>query len=118
MGLFSSKSSSTSTTYNQSAQSSGSIGDLSSDNTIAGGDINYNPVGLVGEELQTILNQNQSLFDATVAAVQKSAETAINTAASAYQDATGTTKNFFESVKPIALYGALAVVAVYALKGK
>lgn len=116
MGLFSSKSSSTSTTYNQSAQSSGTIGDLSSGNTIIGGD--YNPNGLSDDNLAMVLGQNQNLLEKTISTVQNTAEIAINTAASAYADATGTTKNLFEGMKPLAMYAAIALVAYALLKGK
>lgn len=118
MGLFSSKSSSTSTTYNQSAQSSGTIGDLSTDNIITGGDYTYAPDGLSDENLGALLTHEQSLFEAAVGSVHKSAEQAINTAADAYADATGTTKNLFESLKPFALYATTGIVLYYLLKGK
>ena len=58
MGLFSSKSKSSSTTYNESKQSSGTIGDLSSDNLITGGDLYME--GLSGQNLSNILENNQT----------------------------------------------------------
>ncbi len=131
MGLFSSKSSSSSTTHNQSSQLSGTIGDLSTDNVVAGGDysVSYNPKGLAGSELNAVLSNNQTLldktidvtkesFDSLVAAVQQSTETAINTAATAYADATGTTKSLFDNLKPFAFYGLIGFVFWAIMKGK
>lgn len=116
MGLFSSKSKSSSTTTNYSEQLSGTIGDLSSGNQIIGGD--YTPVGLSDENLAEVLNHEQSLFETVVSSVHKSAETAINTAATAYADATGTTKNLFDSLRPFAMYATVCLVFYYLMKGK
>lgn len=118
MGLFSSKSSSTSTTYNQSAQSSGSVGDLSDNNLIAGGDIYQE--GLSGENLQGILANNESVFDKSIQSIQTLAKNAIETTGKSYADAYSGSQNessrFFDALRPFAVIAG--IVAIFYLWGK
>lgn len=136
MGLFSSKSSSTSTTYNQSAQSSGTIGDLSNDNQISSGDIINE--GLTGDNLKNILDSNESvlskglefleatiasnqkLADKTISSSQTSAANAIEATGAAYADAysgsTAESSRFFDALRPFAVIAG--IVAIFYFWGK
>lgn len=136
MGLFSSSSKSTSTTYNQSSQSSGTIGDLSSDNQIASGDIVNE--ALTGENLQNILDSNetvlskgleflketiesnQKLTDKSITSSQTSASNAIKATGEAYADAysgsTAESSRFFDALRPFAVISG--IVAIFYFWGK
>lgn len=130
MGLFGggSKSSSSSTTnYNDSSKNAtGTVGDLSSDNKITSGD--YYESGLTGENLDRLMSSydkqvdsnndlineinenNQSLFEKLVSSVQKTTETAITETGDAYAESKSELRNFVDSVRPIALYAAIAAI--------
>ncbi|MGN1091200.1 MAG: hypothetical protein ACI4RJ_01735, partial [Alphaproteobacteria bacterium] len=66
MGLFSSSSKSSSTTYNQSQQMSSTFGDLAHDNLAAAGDLSIYTEGLAGENLQMIFDNNSAVLEKTV----------------------------------------------------
>lgn len=130
MGLFGggSKSTTNSTTnYNDSSKNaSGTVGDLSSDNKITSGD--YYESGLTGENLDRVMSSydkqvdsnnelindinesNQSLFEKLVASVQKTTESAITETGNAYAESKSELRNFVDSVRPIALYAAIAAI--------
>ncbi len=123
MGLFSSKSKSSSTTYNESKQSSGTIGDLSSDNLITGGDLYME--GLSGQNLSNILENNQTtltsaldsnedLIGQSLKSFQTLTETAINSTGKAYSDAYSGSQNessrFFDSLRPFAVIAGAVLI--------
>ena len=130
MGLFGggSKSTTNSTTnYNDSSKNaSGTVGDLSSDNKITSGD--YYESGLTGENLDRVMSSydkqvdsnnelindinesNQSLFEKLVVSVQKTTESAITETGNAYAESKSELRNFVDSVRPIALYAAIAAI--------
>ena len=132
MGLFSSKSKSTTNLTDYSTNLETSIGDLSSGNKIVTGD--YVEQGLVGENLNSLLgtveNLNQSNLDALndiygstnsafekmVATVQKTSETAITETGEAYAESKSELRNFIDAVRPIALYGAIASIFYFIFK--
>lgn len=114
MGLFSSKSSSKSTSNytDQSKATSGTIGDLSSNNVIVTGD--YSIDGL-----------NQEMAEQFISSIKDLAGEAINQTASAYSGANASivatsdqTRSFLSSLQPIALIaaGAFAIWAVWGHK--
>lgn len=130
MGLFSSKSSSKSTTTNQttntytdkSVTTSGTIGDLSEGNIIAGG--NATITGYSAEETKDIID---GVLEATISAITDSVEgiknvtgQAITQVQSAYSGANDAilesqneTKATLNSLKPYAFYAMLAVIAYF-----
>lgn len=130
MGLFGggSKSTTNSTTnYNDSSKNaSGTVGDLSSDNKITSGD--YYESGLTSENLDRVMasydkqvdsnnelindinENNVNLFEKLVASVQKTTESAIAETGNAYAESKSELRNFVDSVRPIALYAAIAAI--------
>lgn len=130
MGLFGggSKSTTNSTTnYNDSSKNaSGTVGDLSSDNKITSGD--YYESGLTSENLDRVMasydkqvdsnnelindinENNVNLFEKLVASVQKTTESAITETGNAYAESKSELRNFVDSVRPIALYAAIAAI--------
>lgn len=128
MGLFSSKSKSSSTTTNNtsytdnSATVSGTVGDLSKGNLIAGGDAVMN--GYTAEETKDILDATLAYIDKAVDGIKETTGTAINQIQSAYSGATESivesqneTKALLNSLRPYALYATLAAV-IYFIYGK
>lgn len=131
MGLFSSKSKSSSSTTTNYADNStdinnaASLGALSHDNNVigAGGSYTYNEQGLTGENLGFVLGYSESLYDKayntlsqTINSVQKSAETAINAAGDAYAESDNELRNTIDGLRPIALYAAIAAVVYFIFK--
>ena len=132
MGLFSSKSKSTTNLTDYSTNVESSIGDLSSDNKIVTG--NYYEQGLVGENLSALLgtvenlnklnvdavndlyNSSKGAFDKMVETVQKTSETAITETGEAYAESKSELRNFIDAVRPIALYGAIASIFYFIFK--
>lgn len=132
MGLFSSKSKSTTNLTDYSTNLETSIGDLSSGNKIVTGD--YVEQGLVGENLSALLgtvenlnklnvnavndlyNSSKGAFDKMVETVQKTSETAITETGEAYAESKSELRNFIDAVRPIALYGAIAAIFYFIFK--
>ena len=132
MGLFSSKSKSTTNLTDYSNNVESSIGDLSSNNKIVTGD--YVEQGLVGENLTSLLgtvenlnklnvdavnnlyNSSKGAFDKMVETVQKTTETAITETGEAYAESKSELRNFIDAVRPIALYVAIASVFYFIFK--
>lgn len=116
MGLFSSKSKSSSTTnlydYSQNAATEGSIGDFSNDNKIISA-AEYVESGLVGENLDRVLDSVDNLAtynNMIVDAVQSTAAKAIEETGNAYAESKNQLRNIIDAVQPIALYAAIAAV--------
>lgn len=114
--------SSSSTDYNITDNSSSNsqattIGDLSSDNKITYGD--YVEQGLVGENLDMVLNAITSTTNKTVDTVQSTAADAIEATGQAYAESKSELRNFIDAVRPIALYAAIAATFYFIFwKGK
>ena len=137
MGLFSSKSKSTTNLTDNSKNIESSIGDLSHDNKLVTGD--YYEQGLVGENLDSVLSTVETLnkdniagqldlyaetsqsitdtFKEMVATVQKTSETAIEETGEAYAESKSELRNFIDAVRPIALYVAIAGVFYFVFMG-
>lgn len=124
MGLFSSKSSSKSTTTNQttntytdkSVTTSGTIGDLSTGNVIAGGDV----TGYSAEETNKIINSALDSVMSVVEGIKDTTTKAITQVQSAYSGANNAilesqneTKATLNSLKPYAFYLLLGAVAYF-----
>ena len=124
MGLFSSKSSSKSTTTNQttntytdqSMTTSGTIGDLSTGNTIAGGNV----TGYSAEETNKIINSTLDTVMSVVDGIKDVTGKAITQVQSAYSGANDSimesqneTKATLNSLKPYAFYLLLGAVAYF-----
>lgn len=124
MGLFSSKSSSKSTTTNQttntytdkSVTTSGTIGDLSTGNVIAGGDV----TGYSAEETTKIINTALDSVMSVVEGIKDTTGKAITQVQSAYSGANNAilesqneTKATLNSLKPYAFYLLLGAVAYF-----
>lgn len=124
MGLFSSKSKSkstttTNTTYtDQSAKISSTIGDLSKNNVIAGGDAVINGYSA---------DDTKSIIDAAIGNIKETSTAALNQVASAYSGANtsilesqNATKAFLASFKPYAFYAMVAAIVyfIFDRKGK
>ena len=126
MGLFSSSSKSKSTTTNNtsytdnSKTTSGTIGDLSTGNTIAGGDV----IGYSAEETTKIINSALDSVIAVVDGIKDTTGKAITQVQSAYSGANNAilesqneTKATLNSLKPYAFYLLIGAV-VYFVWGK
>lgn len=126
MGLFSSKSKSSSKTTNNttytdnSTTTSGTIGDLSTGNVIAGGDV----TGYSAEETTKIINTALDSVMAVVDGIKDTTGKAINQVQSAYSGANtailesqNETKATLNSLKPYAFYLLIGAV-VYFVWGK
>lgn len=116
MGLFSSKSKSSSTTqlydYSQNATTEGAIGDFSSNNKIISAG-EYVESGLVGENLDRVLDSVDNLAtynNMIVDAVQSTAAKAIEETGNAYAESKNQLRSIIDAVQPIALYTAIAAV--------
>ena len=124
MGLFSSKSKSkstttTNTTYtDQSSKVSGTVGDLSKNNVIAGGDAVINGYSA---------DDTKSIIDAAIDNIKETSTAALNQVASAYSGANNSilesqnaTKAFLASFKPYAFYAMVAAIVyfIFDRKGK
>ncbi len=133
MGLFSSKSKSSSSTTTNYADNStdinnaATIGALSSANKVLGAGSSYVEQGITGENLEYVLgtvenlnNDNSSLlsqtFDKAVYSVQKSAEKAMDTTAQAYAESDNELRNTIDGLRPIAMYAMFAAVAYFIFK--
>ena len=128
MGLFSSKSKSSSSTTNNtsyednSSTVSGTVGDLSKNNLIAGGDaVMY---GYTADDTKGILDTTLAYIDKAVEGIKDTTGKAITQVQSAYSGATESimesqneTKALLNSLRPYALYAALAA-SVYFIFGK
>jgi len=125
MGLFSSKSKSSSKTTNYSTTVSQSLGDLSKQNVLASGDVTIN--GLWGEDAQAFLeNAKELALDAlvNVADVANAAATsnsnlagqAIQQVAAGYQSAYSESTGMLQQIKPVLIVGLAAFALAYAGK--
>lgn len=123
MGLFSSKShssSKTETTYNDSSTTTtnaATLGAMSHDNTVLGANskYTYNEQGLTGDNLNSVLTYNETLYDKayntlsqTISSVQKSAEKAMDSTAEAYAESKNEVRSTIDGLRPIAFYAAIA----------
>ena len=128
MSLFSSKSKSTSTTSNNtsyvdnSRQSSGTVGDLSKSNLIAGGDATM--YGYNAEDTQGIIDNVLKYIDKTTDQIKDTTGEALKQVSSAYGGATDAilqnqseTKTLLNSLQPFA-FAAAAAFSVWAIFGK
>lgn len=126
MGLFSSKSKSSSKTTNNttytdnSTTTSGTIGDLSTGNVIAGGDV----TGYSAEETKDIINTALDSVMSVVDGIKETTGKAITQVQSAYSGANNAilesqneTKATLNSLKPYAFYLLIGAV-VYFVWGK
>ena len=126
MGLFSSKSKSTSTTTNQttnnytdnSKQLSSTIGDMSEGNLIAGGDATM--YGYSAEDTKTIIDTALESVMSAVEGIKDTTGKAITQVQSAYSGANNAilesqneTKATLNSLKPYAFYLLLGAVAYF-----
>lgn len=130
MGFFSSKSKSKSTTNtttnytDNSAKVSGTIGDLSRGNLIAGGNAIMN--GYDASDTQAIIDTALKYVDKATDDLKATTGAAINQVASAYSGANSAilesqneTKAFLNSLKPYAFYGMIAAIFYFVfVKGK
>ena len=124
MGLFSSKSKSKSTTttntsyQDSSTKVSGTVGDLSKGNLIAGGDsIMYgysaeDTQGLIDTALSYIDRASNDLKDTTAAAITQ-VQSAYSGANNSILESQNQTKAFLNSFKPYAFYAMLAAIAYF-----
>ena len=117
MGLFSSKSKSSSTTTNQTTTVSQSLGDLSKGNIQASGDVTVN--GFYGEDLDNFLGAVKDItggiFDTTSKATSSNSNLAgqsIQQVAQAYQSAYSETTGMLQQLKPVLMVG-ISVVALF-----
>ena len=124
MGLFSSKSKSKSTTttntnYNDSSSKvSSTVGDLSKQNLIAGGDATM--IGYTADETQSLIDTALKYIDKATDGIKDTTSAAINQVQSAYSGANNAilesqneTKAFLNSLKPYAFYTMIAAVAYF-----
>lgn len=124
MGLFSSKSKSSSKTTNNttytdnSKTTSGTIGDLSQGNIIAGGSANI--TGYSAEETRDIINTALDSVMSVVDGIKDTTGKAITQVQSAYSGANESilesqneTKATLNSLKPYAFYTMIAVIAYF-----
>lgn len=135
MGLFSSKShssSSTTTNYNDNSSdlnNASSIGNLSSDNKVLGAGSSYVEQGLTGENLNSVLGTAESLYDKSssvlsqtfdkyVTGVQSSAAKAIETTAQAYAESDDELRRTIDGLRPIAMYIMFAAITYFIFRGK
>lgn len=118
MGLFSSKSSSSSKTYlydySSNATNEGSIGDLSSNNNIiSAGQYQYTEAGLVGDNLDRVLDSvdNMTTYNNSIVdAVQSTAAKAIEETGNAYAESKNQLRSIIDSLQPLVMYGAIAAI--------
>ena len=111
MGLFGgSKSSSTSKTYNYQYNYNQSLGDLSSGNVQAVGDVQIN--GLWGEDMALFLDAVESMTTKATESNSNLAGQSIAEVAKSYQSAYSETTGILQQLKPVLMVGAgiLAIV--------
>ena len=129
--LFSSKSKSssssnttnTTTTTDNSRTISGTVGDLSKNNLIAGGDaVMY---GYTADDTKGILDTTLAYIDKAVEGIKDTTGKAITQVQSAYSGATESimesqneTKALFNSLRPFALYAAIAASVYFIFSTK
>lgn len=148
MGLFSSKSKSTTNTTTQytdnstSITNAASLGALASDNVVlgAGSAFQYNEQGLTGENLNNVLDAVNKInydalgttenlyansasllsqtFDKAVSSVQNSAEKAMDTTAQAYAESDDELRRTIDGLRPIAMYAMIAAIFYFIFRGK
>ena len=95
------------------------IGDLSSDNQIVYGEFSYVEQGLVGENLDAVLDSLNNATDKTISSVQSTAAKAIEATGQAYAESKSELRNLVDAVRPIALYAAIAAAFYFIFaKGK
>lgn len=128
MGLFggggsksSSFSTTTVTTTDNSKTSSGTIGDLSKNNLIAGG--NATMYGYSADDTDKILNTTLDYVNKAVEGIKDVTGKAINQVQSAYSGANDSilqsaneNKAILKSLQPFALYGAIAAIFYFVFK--
>lgn len=117
MGLFSSKSKSSSTTTNYTTTMSQSLGDLAKGNIQASRDVTVN--GFYGEDLDNFLGAVKDItggvFDTTSKATSSNSNLAgqsIQQVAQAYQSAYSETTGMLQQLKPVLMLG-ISVVALF-----
>lgn len=110
MGLFSSKSKSSSTTTNQTTNTSGSIGDLSTGNIQGFGDVAV--YGIYGEDLGDLLDTLRSATQSN----STLAGNAIAEVAAGYQSAYSETSGIIRQIKPVLMVVAGILTLIYAPK--
>ena len=117
MGLFSSKSKSSSTTTNYTTTVSQSLGDLSKGNIQASGDVTVN--GFYGEDLDNFLGAVSDMAtgvfnsaDKATSANSNLAGQSIQQVAQAYQSAYSETTGMLQQLKPVLMVG-ISVVALF-----
>ena len=135
MGLFSSKSSSSSsnvTNYNDNSSdlnNASSIGTASSDNKVLGAGASYTEQGLTGDNLSNVLGTAESLydksqsvlsqtFDKTVASVQSTASKAMDATVEAYAESNDELRRTIDGLRPIAMYAMFAAIVYFIFRGK
>lgn len=122
---FTSSSKSSSTQYTENKPVSSTIGDLSSNNRIIGGD--FNSEGLSDENLALVLDATTGTLDRsftslndTISAIQTNSGKAIEATGKAYADAYSIANNdssrLFDALRPFAVIAA--VVAIFYFWGK
>lgn len=128
MGLFSSSSKSKSTTntttnYNDSSSKvSSTVGDLSKNNLIAGGDaVMY---GYTADDTKSLIDTALSYIDKATEGIKDTTSAAISQVSSAYSGANqsilesqNATKAFLNSLKPYAFYAMVAAVVYFIFNG-
>ena len=128
MGLFSSSSKSKSTTntttnYNDSSSKvSSTVGDLSKNNLIAGGDaVMY---GYTADDTKSLIDTALSYIDKTTESIKDTTSAAISQVSSAYSGANNSilesqnqTKAFLNSFKPYAFYAMVAAIVYFVFNG-
>lgn len=110
MGLFSSSSKSKSVTTNETYNTSGSIGDLSTGNVQGFGDVTV--TGIYGEDLGDLLDTLRSATQSN----STLAGTAISEVAQGYQSAYSETSGIIRQLKPVLMVAVGVLALVYAPK--
>lgn len=114
MGLFSSKSKSSSKTTNYTYNTSQSLGDLSSGNIQGAGDITVN--GLWGEDMLAFLDTVESMTNTATTANSNLAGDSIAMVAKGYQSAYSETTGILQQLKPVLMVGAGILAIILAPK--
>ena len=114
MGLFSSKSSSSSTVTNYTTTISQGLGDLSTGNIQGGGDIQVN--GLWGEDMALFLETMQNITNKATESNSKLAGDSISEVAKSYQSAYSETTGILQQLKPVLMIGIGILAIVLAPK--
>ncbi len=127
MGLFGGKSKSSSfsttnvTSTDNSKTSSGTIGDLSKNNLIAGG--NATMYGYTADDTNQLLNTTLDYVNQAVEGIKDVTGKAISQVSSAYSGANDSilqsaneNKAILKSLQPFALYGAIAAIFYFVFK--